>query len=33
MLEYELETTKVYALGNDDFSLVEKEYKKIVKEK
>ena len=33
MLEYELETTKVYALGNDDFSLVEKEYNKIVKEK
>ena len=33
MLEYELETTKVYALGNDDFSLVEKEYSKIFKEK
>ena len=33
MLEYELETTKVYALGNDDFSLVEKEYNKICKEK
>ena len=33
MLEYELETTKVYALGNNDFSLVEKEYGKIFKEK
>ena len=33
MLEYELYTTKVYALGINDFSLVEKEYNKIVKEK
>ena len=33
MLEYELETTKVYALGNNDFDLVEREYKNMYKEK
>ncbi|MBQ2639360.1 MAG: nucleotidyltransferase [Bacilli bacterium] len=34
MLEYELETTKIYALGNNLFSLVENEYNnKLFKEK